>query len=188
MSIRIVAGEFRSRILQVLESPELRPTTDRVREAIFSVVGNHVDLETARVLDLFAGTGALGLEALSRGAKSVTLVERSRKHAACIRQNIALLDVADRTIVVEGAVGAYLAASEGKQNSFDLVLCDPPYGEIPEQEFLDVLWASSMLQPGGIVVWEGAVTDDLSGHSELSRSRFLKERRYGKTFVRFYAG
>lgn len=120
--MRIIAGRWKGHGLKALRAKGVRPTTDRVREAWMSALGATV--EDARVLDLFAGSGALGLEALSRGAASVTFVERARGALAVLRANIALLDAGSETTVVDRDVFRFLS---GPVEGFDLALADPPY-------------------------------------------------------------
>jgi 16S rRNA (guanine966-N2)-methyltransferase len=117
--VRIVAGEFRGRRIQAPRGLRTRPTADRVREALFSMLG---DVFGARVLDLYAGSGALGIEALSRGAESVVFVERDARAAAVIERNLASLGL-QAAVVRQDAV-RFLGRAEGP---FDLVFCDPPY-------------------------------------------------------------
>jgi 16S rRNA (guanine966-N2)-methyltransferase len=117
--VRVVAGEFRGRRLAAPRGVRTRPTADRVREALFSMLG---DMSGLRVLDLFAGSGALGIEALSRGAESAVFVERDARSAAVIERNLASLGL-DERVVTQDAM-RFLARAEGM---FDLVLCDPPY-------------------------------------------------------------
>lgn len=121
---RIIAGEARGRRLKVPKGAHVRPTTDRVRESIFAALGSLVDLEGMTVLDAFAGSGALGLEALSRGAAHATFVERHRATAAILRANIAELDFGDRCRIVSGDVVGWLGKTDA---SFDVAFCDPPY-------------------------------------------------------------
>lgn len=121
--MRIIAGAWRGRRLKTLGGRAVRPTTDRVREAWMSAVGDAV--VDARVLDLFAGSGALGLEALSRGARSVTFVERSRRAASVIRENVELLGAEDRCTVVGDDAFRFLRRVA---EPFDLAFADPPYG------------------------------------------------------------
>jgi 16S rRNA (guanine966-N2)-methyltransferase len=121
--VRIIAGRWKGHGLKVLRAKGVRPTTDRVREAWMSALGSAV--EDARVLDLFAGSGALGLEALSRGADSVVFVERSRGALAVLRGNIELLDAAEQCTVIERDVFRFLS---GPVEDFDVALADPPYG------------------------------------------------------------
>jgi 16S rRNA (guanine966-N2)-methyltransferase len=117
--LRVVAGAFKGRRLVAPRGMRTRPTADRVREALFSMLG---DVGEARVLDLYAGSGALGIEALSRGARSAVFVERDPRAVAAIDRNLAPLD-AD-TEVVRDDVARFLARAEGE---YDLVFCDPPY-------------------------------------------------------------
>jgi 16S rRNA (guanine966-N2)-methyltransferase len=117
--LRVVAGEFKGRRLAAPRGARTRPTSDRVREALFSMLG---DVAGARVLDLYAGSGALGIEALSRGAASALFVERDPAAVAVIERNLAPLEV-DATVERADAV-RWLARAEGP---FDLVFCDPPY-------------------------------------------------------------
>ena len=120
---RIIAGEFGGRRLALPADPRVRPTADRVREAWMSILGER--LAGARVLDLFAGSGALGLEALSRGAQRVTFVELSPASLAAIRANVGALGVADRVAVRRGDAMRFVARLG--PGAFDLALADPPY-------------------------------------------------------------
>src|SRR2546423_8936791 len=122
MSLRIVAGKWGGRRLRTPRGRDVRPTSDRVREALFSILG---PLDGARVLDLFAGSGALGLEALSRGAASATLVERAPAAVQVLRDNVADLG-ADAEVVAADA-RAYLRVAREQGAQYDLVFLDPPY-------------------------------------------------------------
>jgi 16S rRNA (guanine966-N2)-methyltransferase len=117
--VRVVAGSFKGRRLSAPRGVRTRPTADRVREALFSMLG---DVEGERVLDLYAGSGALGIEALSRGASSATFVERDPAALAAIERNLAAVGV--DAPVVRQDVARYLGRADGE---FDLVFCDPPY-------------------------------------------------------------
>jgi 16S rRNA (guanine966-N2)-methyltransferase len=117
--LRVVAGEFKGRRLGAPRGSRTRPTADRVREALFSMLG---DVNGARVLDLYAGSGALGIEALSRGAASAVFVERDPAAVAAIERNLTAVGV--EAVVVRQDVLRYLARAEGP---FELVFCDPPY-------------------------------------------------------------
>lgn len=125
MKLRIVAGEFGGRRIRTPKGRETRPTRESVREAWFSALGERVT--GARVLDLFAGSGALGLEALSRGAAHVDFVERSRRGAAALERNIEELGVADRTAVHREEAFSFLDRISGSV-AYDIALADPPYG------------------------------------------------------------
>ena len=121
--MRVVAGGFKGRRLHAPRGARTRPTADRVREALFSMLG---DVSGARVLDLYAGSGALGIEALSRGAESATFVERDRHALAALRRNLDAVG-ADAQVIPRD-VERFLARPEG---TFDLVFCDPPYDDAP---------------------------------------------------------
>jgi 16S rRNA (guanine966-N2)-methyltransferase len=121
--VRVVAGEFKGRPLRAPRGMRTRPTADRVREALFSTLG---DVSGARVLDLYAGTGALGIEALSRGAASAVFVERDPRAAATIAANLRSLGLDERVRRVDAL--RFIARAQG---TFDLVFCDPPYDSVP---------------------------------------------------------
>ena len=170
--IRVVAGELGGRKLKAPRGVDVRPTSDRAREALFSMLG---DVAGLQVLDLFAGTGALGIEAVSRGAARATLVDDQPGPA---RSNVDALGVADRIDVVGADALSYLR-EPGPQ--FDLILCDPPYTLAARLgSDLDQL-LPPRLRPGGRVVTESAARDPLELEPEPWR-----ERRYGEALIRIY--
>jgi 16S rRNA (guanine966-N2)-methyltransferase len=126
--MRITSGQFKGRRLKTVDGPGMRPATDKVRQAVFSMLqARGVELQGARVLDLFAGSGAMGAEALSRGAQFAMFVEKSRKVAACLRENLLSLDLdGERWRIV--AADALAFAARPARRAFDLVFVDPPYG------------------------------------------------------------
>jgi len=177
VKLRISGGELRGRRLAgPRRGDEVRPTTERVREAVFSILG---DVGGARVLDLYCGTGALGLEALSRGAASAVLVDSDPGLA---HRNVDALGVGERARVVRDEAVRFLGrAPEG---GFDLVLCDPPYESIGDRlsAQLDPL-LRRVLAPGGRVMVESSTGAPLALELPL-----LIERRYGETLVQVYGG
>lgn len=149
---RIIAGEFGGRRLTVPDSGT-RPTTDRVREALFSIVGARLDLDGVDVLDLYAGSGALGVEALSRGARSATFVDDRRRVSTVITANLAALGASARGTVVTAPVAAFL--SHTPTGRVDLVLSDPPYALGAADVAADLARiADDWLAPDGLVVLE----------------------------------
>ena len=148
-SFRIIGGAHRGRRLGFPPLPGLRPTPDRVRQTVFDWLAPAI--ADARCLDLFAGSGALGLEALSRGAASVTFVEREHAAADAIRGHLDRLRASGGTVAVADALGA-LATLAGP---FDVVFVDPPFGSTLRRKTLDALAASSLLAPGARVYLEG---------------------------------
>lgn len=165
--MRIVAGTARGRRIETPPGDAVRPTTDRVREATFNALWSMDVIDDATVLDLFAGSGANGLEALSRGVAHATFVERDRRVADLVRRNLAHLGFADRAEVVVGDA-AILAPGLGP---VDLVLCDPPYDFDGWDELLRALRAE-------VVVAESDRPIEPVEGWELARSK-----RYGSTFV-----
>lgn len=180
--MRIIAGEWRGRALASLgkgdKGAHLRPTTDRVRESLFSMLagGRFGDpISDARVLDLFAGTGALGLEALSRGAAAAVFVDDGRVAQRLLRENIAKCGAGARAELV-GRDATRLAANPGAPCT--LVFCDPPYGKGLGEKALEAALAGGWIAPGAIVVWEeSAAVTPPEGLIPLD------ERRYGDTVI-----
>jgi 16S rRNA (guanine966-N2)-methyltransferase len=174
---RIVAGTAGGRRLEV-PPKGTRPTSERVREAMFSALEAAVDLGGARVLDLYAGSGALGLEALSRGAASATFVETDRKALEVLRRNAATLGLPGVT-VLPGSVESVLAGPAGAP--FDVILADPPY-RLPDADLavvLDRLAAGGWLAEHGVLVLERATRD---GEPTLPTGlAMIRTRRYGDT-------
>ena len=181
---RIVAGAAGGRRLAV-PPRGTRPTTDRVREAIFNVLASRLDFDGMRVLDLYAGSGALGLEALSRGAASVMFVDSDRRAAEVIARNIEAVGLPGAT-VRRGSVETVLAAGTSPADSpFDLVLADPPYEQpTPEVEaVLGLLDANGWVAPGGVVVVERPSSS--SALTWPSGWTVWPYRRYGDTRIEF---
>ncbi|WP_170370268.1 16S rRNA (guanine(966)-N(2))-methyltransferase RsmD [Ruegeria arenilitoris] len=153
--MRIIAGDFRGRALASVGKGDagshLRPTTDRVRESLFNVLNHLIDFDGLRVLDLFAGTGALGLEALSRGAAHVTFVDDGRVAQGLIRKNIDLTRSADRTALIRRDA---TRLGDNPREPFDLICLDPPYGKEMGQKALAAALKGGWLADDALVVWE----------------------------------
>lgn len=152
--MRIVGGEFRGRSLAAPVSRDIRPTSDRLRQTLFDILMHaHPDhVHGVRVLDLFAGTGALGLEALSRGAAYALFVEEGVEARGLVRRNIEALGLTGRTRVFRR--DATRLGDAGTVQPFDLVFCDPPYGRGLGEQALSAARAGSWLNPGAICVLE----------------------------------
>jgi len=183
--MRITGGTHRSRTLRAPRGRETRPTSDRVREALFGALASEGAIERARVLDLYAGTGALALEALSRGAAHATLVESSRAALATIRENVEALGLSGRARIIASKVSA--ATSRLAEDApFDLVLVDPPYamvdsGEVPAA--LTVLVDAGVFAAFADVVLEHASRSAAPNIQGLAR---IRTRPYGDTTLTFY--
>lgn len=188
--MRVIAGSARGRTLHAPPSgAETRPTTDKVREALFNVLG---PIDEYVVMDLFAGTGALGIEALSRGARSCLFVEASEKVCAVIRRNVDECGFRDRSKVLARDVRRVIdKGAESMGAPFDLVLMDPPYAHGLEQFALEELVKpSGWLSEGASVVVERA-TRDVIAWSDAVRAAFSEEpyeKEYGDTTLVFWFG
>jgi len=178
--MRIVAGTFRGRHLNSPRGASIRPTTDRVREAIFSIIASR--LCDAHVLDLFAGTGALGLEALSRGAARAVFVDQSPEAVRLIRANIELCGAGDRAEVIHASVKQAIRRLGLKGDAFHLIFMDPPYGQGFLEENLPLL--GGVARCGVLVVAEHDKKDVLS--DRLEQWLKIEERRYGDTSISFF--
>jgi 16S rRNA (guanine966-N2)-methyltransferase len=149
--MRIIAGDFRGRIIESVRDLSVRPTTDRAKQTIFDILTNRIDFDGRTVLDLFAGSGSLGLEALSRGVKKVTFIDKSRKSLEVLEKNIASLGCEAQCSVYQADVFWYL---KNANQSFDLVFADPPYklehiGTIPH-----AIYGNKIVLHDGYVVME----------------------------------
>ena len=155
---RIIAGRYRGRRLSVPKGRDVRPTTDRMRERLFSILSHHKypDMEGARVADLFAGTGALGLEALSRGADHVCFVEMARPSLQIIRENVRSLEV-EADIHILPASATKLPATDAP---FDFIFMDPPYRKDLVLPALDALASNGWLKAGSVIVCELASDEE----------------------------
>ncbi|MFX0593596.1 16S rRNA (guanine(966)-N(2))-methyltransferase RsmD [Melissospora conviva] len=176
---RIVAGAYGGRRIATPAGSGTRPTSDRVREALFSAVGSHLDLDGARVADLYAGSGAVGLEALSRGAAHVLLVESDPRAARVIRENIATLRAAPAARLATARVAQVLAAGPDG-DPYDMVFADPPYA-VPDTEITDLL---TTLVTGGWLAEEALVVVERSRRTRdfqwVEGITGLRSRRYGE--------
>ncbi len=176
--MRIIAGEFRGRALASVGKGDagahLRPTTDRVRESLFNVLTHQIDFDGLRVLDLFAGTGALGLEALSRGASHVTFVDDGRVAQGLIRKNIDLTRSSGQTHLIRRDA---TRLGENPDAPYDLIFLDPPYGKSMGQKALAAL-SGGWISEGALIVWEeNAPMQPPEGFS------LQDSRKYGDTHI-----
>jgi 16S rRNA (guanine966-N2)-methyltransferase len=172
--MRIIAGQYRSRPLKSRPGLDLRPTSDRLRETLFNVLAAASTLEDSIWLDLFAGTGAVGIEALSRGARQVYFVESDRKHARLIRENLHSLKISEGFDVCENDVASALRSLEASAGVCDFCFLDPPYHIRGAYErTLEFLDASRMVGPASIVIAEHEKKFDL-GNTFGALTRYRK--------------
>ena len=177
--MRVITGKARGINLKTPEGLQTRPTTDRVKEALFSVI--QFDVPTAKVLDLFGGTGQLGIEALSRGAKRAVFVDESEKACKLIRENLKRTHLEQEGTVLRSDYLAYLRRCTEK---FDIILLDPPYAEVFLENALKCITEIDILETGGIIVTERPVGKELPYEFEgYTRS---KDYKYGNTLITLY--
>ena len=176
--MRIIAGTLRRRSLRVPRGHLTRPSTDRVREALFNLVVHRIKLQGTRILDLFAGTGALGIEALSRGAAFAVFVEHHSRTLAVARENALHLGVADQCAFIRRDAVTYL--SQKHIGRFHLIMADPPY-TLPEMDNLPAL-ALKHLEQEGLFVLEHDRRISFQNHPQLTVTR-----PYGRTIVSIFA-
>ncbi|RKH30481.1 16S rRNA (guanine(966)-N(2))-methyltransferase RsmD [Corallococcus sp. CA031C] len=182
--MRIVAGSAKGRALQGPKpsSGHIRPTADRVRETLFNMLGQFLDGQA--VLDLYAGTGALGLEALSRGAGRVVLVDQDREAQGLCRLNTDALGFASQVAILAQPVARALETLGKKGEKFELVFADPPYAARVVPTVLEALAASAVVSPGGTVVVEHDKREEApEAHAGFTRE---DQRKFGDTLVSFY--
>lgn len=177
--MRVITGSARGRRLRELEGQETRPTTDRVKESMFNIL--QFDIEGSRVLDLFAGTGQLGIEALSRGAATAVFVEQRRDAVALVRENLKLTGLSDRARVVGGEALAYLASAGGQ---FDIVFLDPPYAAKLWKPALEAVSRFDILSDHGIIICESPQDETLP--DAVGSCRLHRTYRYGRIKLTTY--
>jgi 16S rRNA (guanine966-N2)-methyltransferase len=177
--MRIIAGRFRGRALASVgkgdSAAHLRPTTDRVRESLFNVLAHRLDLSDIRILDLFAGTGAFGLEALSRGASHATFVDDGRIAGRLIRKNIDLTNTHKVTSLIKRDA-TRLGPCSG--DPYDLVFLDPPYGKALGQKALESALRGGWIAPGALIVWE-----ENTAMPAPDGFQSIDVRKYGDTYI-----
>jgi 16S rRNA (guanine(966)-N(2))-methyltransferase RsmD len=183
--MRIITGRARGIKLQTLEGERTRPTSERAKEAIFSMI--QFELEGRRVLDLFAGSGQMGLEALSRGASHAVFVDQAKEAIKVVEQNVEKTRMGQDCTVVCGDFADYLRKNQGKI-PFDIVFIDPPYAMKAVPAAVEALIRYRALKPTSLLVCESGEPAPISPTSELmSKLRVVKEAVYGKAYVTIYA-
>ena len=177
--MRVITGKARGVTLKTPDGLQTRPTTDRVKEALFSVI--QFDIPGANVLDLFGGTGQLGIEALSRGAKQAVFIDESDKACKLIRENLKRTKLEQQGSVLRSDYMAYLARCNEK---FNLIFLDPPYAEVFLENALKRITEIDILQSGGIIVTERPLGKEL--FFEFQGYTRSKDYKYGNTLVTLY--
>ena len=168
--MRIITGQYKGRHFDVPRTFKARPTTDFAKENIFNVINGYIDLDGATALDLFAGTGSISLEMLSRGCTPVVSIEADRDHAAFIRQCMQKLAVTDN-VLIRGDVFRFITSC---RQQFDFIFADPPYALAELPSIPALVFERGLLKPGGIFVFEHGKKNDFSADPH-----FVEHRAYG---------
>ena len=176
--MRVISGRYRGLKLNEFEGDDIRPTADRVKESLFNIIAFRVP--GARVCDLFCGSGALGIECLSRGAAFVDFNDLSPRSVAVLRGNLSRLRGCDCYAVSTGDYAAFLGAA---RRSYDLIFIDPPYAEDSGARALKLIAGRGLLAPGGRAVYER----DRPFEGRIDGLVQTDERRYGRTYITFFA-
>ncbi|SHJ25828.1 16S rRNA (guanine(966)-N(2))-methyltransferase RsmD [Desulfatibacillum alkenivorans DSM 16219] len=180
--MRIIAGSRKGRKLKPVNIPGIRPTSDRVREAVFSIL--YQTVVEANVADLFAGTGAMGMEALSRGAAHCLFVEGNPKALSLINENLKHMDLEKNSQSVRWDAMKNLQCLKRTGLKFDLIFADPPYALNAVEDVLQVLAESDALNPEAVVVFESAANQEVV--EKTNAFELTDQRKYGKTLVSFF--
>ncbi|MBR4208675.1 MAG: 16S rRNA (guanine(966)-N(2))-methyltransferase RsmD [Lachnospiraceae bacterium] len=158
--MRVIAGKAKSLPLKTIEGTSTRPTTDRIKETLFNLLAP--DIPGASFLDLFAGSGGIGIEALSRGAKEAVFVEKNRKAVRCIEENLRFTHLSDDARVLAMDVSEALAKLGSENKTFDIIFLDPPYAGQFEEAVLMAIARENLLSEAGFVVVEASLQNDLA--------------------------
>lgn len=168
--MRIITGIYKGRRFDIPHTFKARPTTDFAKENIFNVLNSYIDFEGATALDLFAGTGSISLELLSRGCQQVVSIEKDRDHHAFIRQCVQKLG-ADNSVVIRGDVFRYIKSCS---QQFDFIFADPPYQLTELAQIPNLIFEKDLLKEEGIFVLEHGAQNNFSNHPH-----FVEHRKYG---------
>ena len=172
--MRVIAGSAKRIQLKTIEGLDTRPTTDRIKETLFNMISEY--LADSRFLDLFSGSGAIGIEALSRGAEFAVFVEQNPKAVTCIKENLKATKLEDRANVFATDVISALRRMEGKEK-FDYVFMDPPYDHLLEKQVLEYLKSSHLLSDDALIIVEASLDTDMDYVKDLGFA-IVKEKIY----------
>lgn len=180
--LRVISGELRGRKLEKLEGMSIRPTSDRVKESLFNMFGTRVF--ESRFLDLFAGTGGIGIEAYSRGAAEVVLIDVDAKSIEVLKGNLQKLNIIDKVEVYNTDYINAINKLAADLRKFDIIFMDPPYLKDYEKNALAAVSEKDLLSDGGVIVVEHDITDKMPETS--GKLSIMRHKKYGNTMLTFY--
>lgn len=181
--MRVISGELKGRKLEKLEGLEIRPTSDRVKESLFNMLGAKVFDKS--FLDLFAGTGGIGIEAYSRGAAEVVFVDTNAKSIQVLKGNLEKFKILDKVEIYNTDYINAISKFAADNRKFDIIFMDPPYLKGYEKNALLEISDKDLLSPKGIIIIEHDLTDEMPEKS--GRLTMTRQKKYGKTMLAFYA-
>lgn len=177
--MRVISGSAKGRSLKTADGTDTRPTTDRVKESLFNIIAPHI--YKATVLDLFSGSGGLGIEALSRGAEFADFVEKSSRPAACIKENLTKTGFSDKSALHVTDVFQFL---ENCKKKYDIIFMDPPYHNGLITKAAEIISHRNLLSEDGIIICE--CDHDESLPDEISGLKLYDKRKYGRVLLNFF--
>lgn len=180
--LRVISGTAKGHKLKTIKGTTTRPTTDRVKESLFNIISGFV--WGADVLDVYAGTGNLGIEALSRGAGSAVFIDKSQECSLVIKDNLTHTKLSDRASVIMGDVFSTLNKISKNNKKFDIIFLDPPYNKNLVGETLKCIAESDIIKPEGVIVAEHDIDDEVP--EELDGLLRYRQQKYGDTVISFY--
>lgn len=175
--MRITAGKFKNKQIKTIESDLIRPTLSKIRESLFNVLQN--DIENAVFLDLFAGSGIMGIEAASRNAKEIIFIEKNPKHYKLLKTNLKTLNFENKTFLAD----SINLIEKFNENTFDIIYSDPPYKTDLNNKVLEILSRKKLLKNDGWLIIECNKDEDFSADIENYSFELIKEKIYGDTKV-----
>jgi 16S rRNA (guanine966-N2)-methyltransferase len=180
--LRVISGMAKGHKLKTLKGNSTRPTSDRVKESLFNIISPYI--MDNDVLDLFAGTGSLGIEALSRGARFAAFVDKSTACASVIKENLEHTKFLDKSLVITGEVESSLLRLSREGRKFGIIFVDPPYNKEFIGQTLNSILQNNIMKPDGIVVAERDIEDEIP--EEMGSLKLVRNQKYGDTILSFY--
>lgn len=180
--MRVITGEYKGRQLDAISGRKTRPTSDKVKEAIFNIIGPYFDADL--VLDLFSGSGSLGIEAVSRGVDRAILVDKNREASQIIEKNVKSLQAEDRITVLNLSAQAALDYLDQHNEEVNLLFLDPPYDMNVHEDILEQMTDRNLLSPRALVVCEVPKRTDLA--DQINSLELIRQEQYGKTKIYIY--
>jgi len=180
MKLRIISGKFKGRYVKAPDSDATRPMTDRVRETLFNLLNNNIDLEGATALDLFSGSGAIGMECISRGAKFACFVEKNPKVKSNLDSNISSLGLEEQTFVYNMDVVRFLQSTEKR---FDIIIADPPFFDFSIYKGVKTVMERGLLYEGGLMVIERSIQTQKEDTQEFGKE---PDKKIGDALLYFF--